>query len=121
MTPEEKRARKKAYREANKEQVAAKNKAYYEANKEQLVAHQKAYVEANAEKVVAQRKAYYEANKEKYAARNKASRAELKPSHVAVALKMPVSEVPPELLELKRDQLRLVRMNRELKKELKNV
>jgi len=54
MTPEEKAARKKAFR-----------KAYYEANKEREAAVNKAYREANPEKIKAIRKEYCEANKER--------------------------------------------------------
>ena len=43
-------AKKKAYNEANKEEIAAKKKAYYEANKEEIAAKAKVYVEANKKK-----------------------------------------------------------------------
>ena len=46
-------ARRKAYREANKDKVAAQQKAWYEANKDRIAAQQKAYREANKDKVAA--------------------------------------------------------------------
>ena len=49
-------ARRKAYREANKDKVAARQKAWYEANKDKVAARQKAYREANKDKVAAQQK-----------------------------------------------------------------
>jgi hypothetical protein len=64
----------RAYREANKEEIAANTKAYKEANKEKIAAKTKAYREANKEKIAAQHKAYREANKEKVAALHKAYR-----------------------------------------------
>jgi hypothetical protein len=66
------KARKKAYREANKEAIAAKGKAYHEANKEAIAAKGRAYREANKEKIKARVKVYREANKEKIKARVKA-------------------------------------------------
>jgi len=66
------KAYREAYREANKEKVAASQKAYCEANPEKVKAHQKAYREANKEKVAASQKAWTEANKEKRAASQKA-------------------------------------------------
>ena len=64
-------ARRKAYREANKDKVAARRKAYCKANKDKVAAQQKAYREANKDKVAARQKAWYEANKDKVAARQK--------------------------------------------------
>ena len=64
-------ARRKAYREANKDKVAAWRKAYREANKDKVAAWQKAWYEANKDKVAARQKAWYEANKDKVAARQK--------------------------------------------------
>jgi hypothetical protein len=57
--------KKKAWREANKEELAAKKKAWYEANKEKVKAQKKAYREANKEKIEERDKVYREANKEK--------------------------------------------------------
>lgn len=63
---------KKAWYEANKEQMKAKKKAYYEANKEACKARQKAYREANKEQRKASMKAWKEANKEHYSDYQKA-------------------------------------------------
>ncbi len=67
-------ARGKAYREANKDKIAARAKAWYEANKDEIAARRK----ANPDKMVAYYKAYKESNKDKIAAQNKAYRAENK-------------------------------------------
>ena len=64
-TSEAKRARNKAYYEANKEKESARKKAYYEANKERELARNKAYYEANKEKEQARKKAYREANRDR--------------------------------------------------------
>ena len=44
-------AKKKAYREANRDKVAARNKAYYEANRDEVAARNKAYRKANRDKL----------------------------------------------------------------------
>jgi len=51
-TPAQKRAaaKRKAYYEANRDEIAAKKKAYYEANRDEIAAKQKAYYEANRDK-----------------------------------------------------------------------
>ena len=68
--PENRKAYKKAYREANREKRKARDKAYREANREKV----KAYYEANREKIKARDKAYREAYPEKKKARSKAYR-----------------------------------------------
>ena len=65
-------AKRRAYREANREEIAAKKRAYYEANREEIAAKQKAYYEANREEIAAKKRAYYEANREEIAAKQKA-------------------------------------------------
>jgi hypothetical protein len=42
-------------------------------------------------------------------------------AQVANRLRMPVAECPPELIELKRQQLAIHRITKQLKKEIKNV
>jgi 5-methylcytosine-specific restriction endonuclease McrA len=75
---ERKRARDKAWREANKERKRAINKAWREANKERARACEKVWREANKERerarACARTKAWYEANKERALARAKAWR-----------------------------------------------
>ena len=71
---EKRRAWKKAYYEANKEETLAKKRAYYQANKEEKIAKAKAYRKANKKKILAKKKAYYEANKEEILAYKKVYR-----------------------------------------------
>jgi esterase/lipase len=68
------KAKAKAYREANREEIEARMKAYREANHEEITAQAKAYREANHEEIKAQKKAYREANPEEIKARMKAYR-----------------------------------------------
>ena len=68
---EELAAYKKAWYQANKEKIAAKHKAYYEANKKEITDYKRSYQKANKEEIASKRKRYYEANKEKIAAKHK--------------------------------------------------
>ena len=65
---------RKAYREANKDEIKDYQKAWYEANKDERKAYKKAWYEDNKEKIKDYRKAWYEANKEKRNAQIKAYR-----------------------------------------------
>ena len=60
-------AKKREYREANREEIAAKQRAYYEANREEIAAKNRAYYEAKREEIAAKKRAYREANREELA------------------------------------------------------
>jgi hypothetical protein len=74
MTKEEKAAKNKAWREANKEKVKADGLAYREANREKIKAKMRAWWAANSEELNAKKKVYVAANQEAVNARNKAYR-----------------------------------------------
>ena len=42
-------------------------------------------------------------------------------AYVANILKVPVKNIPPELIQLKREQLRIYRLTKQLKNEIENV
>jgi hypothetical protein len=71
----------------------ARDKAYYEANREKRNALAKAYNEANREKVKARRKAYYWAYLEKKKARCKAYR-----------IRLAIAELPDDIKPLRAKQ-----------------
>jgi len=110
------KAYKKAYYKAYRK---AQMKAHYKANSENIKAQQKAYRKANSEHIKAQQKAYRKANSEhtKELAKeyDKARVDSLLDSYVVRSLNMKKEEVTPELLELKRDQLKIFRLLREAK------
>ena len=106
MTPEQEAAWK--------ESTAARDKAYYEANKEKVAARHRTYREANKEKLAAREKAYREANKEKVVARHRTYRELITDQYAAQKLGLKKSECPPELIEMKREQLLIARMTKEL-------
>ena len=55
--------RRKAYYEKNKDEISAYRKAYYEKNKDKVIAHNKAWKKANKDKVIAHNKAWFERKK----------------------------------------------------------
>lgn len=59
------------------------------------------------------------ANPDRVKASNDKKVAELKPAYLAKKLRIPVAQLTPELLELKRQQLELHRLQRQLQKLLK--
>ena len=56
---------KKAYYEANKDNIAVRERAYYEANKDNITKRKKAYYEDNKDNIAAKVKTYRESNKDK--------------------------------------------------------
>lgn len=85
MTPQEKKAYLKAYREANKEKLAAQMKANYEKNRALRLLQAKAYREANKEKVAAYNKVWHTANREKALAQMRARYASDKEYYAAAS------------------------------------
>ena len=76
-TPEDRTAaRRKAYREANRELLCAKRRAYYATHQELECARNKQYRKVNRELVYAKNKAWNKANKEHVAAKRKTRYAE---------------------------------------------
>jgi hypothetical protein len=61
----------KAWRETNKDMKRAMDKVYYEKNKEHILEQQRAYYEANKEQINARNKAYWQKNKEHLDAKSK--------------------------------------------------
>jgi len=136
MSDEERRAKARAKYAENPEKHRARAKAWYAANPERARENNTAWCAANLEKKRESNTAWRAANPEKHRAcslvwsrehpedvirQTSKAREDLAPSYVAFVLQMSVKDVTPELLELKREQLRLTRIARELKKELKNV
>jgi 5-methylcytosine-specific restriction endonuclease McrA len=64
MTPEEKRAYNRAYREANRERLLAADRARYELNRAKMNAQNKAYRQAHATEIAEREKRNYEINRE---------------------------------------------------------
>lgn len=73
-------------------------------------AYQKAYHKANADKLRESRKAYKKANADKIAEYHKANVDNLTSRYIASNIGLPIEDIPPELIELKRAQLKLHRL-----------
>ena len=86
---EREKARQKAYREANREREYKRQKAWREANKEQMLNKLRAYAES------------------------------LPAPYVASRLGMKTAECQPELIELKREQIAMLRLVKQLNKVIK--
>lgn len=121
MTPEQEaewkakiRAYQKAYQDSNREKINARNRAFHKANRDKI----KACREANLEKYLAREKASREANREKRLADEKARRESLADGYVADRLRIPIAECPPELIEMKRQQLLIHRSIKQLNQKL---
>lgn len=59
----------RAYRAANRKNIAKYNRAYYEANRERIAEKQRAHRKANRDEIAERNRAYREANPEKFAER----------------------------------------------------
>lgn len=122
----------KAYREANKERDAdrantARRKelaaARYQKNKESVSAKAAEWRTKNSEYVLSYNLAYYRENKKRLLAKQNAYQAvcteQLTDGYVSAVLKIPVAECPTELLALKREQLTIKRLSRQIKQTTK--
>lgn len=105
MTPEQKRAKHKRWRDSNLEHVRSVRR---ETARKLYAAKPDAY------RALAKR--WRDDNRELALAMNRASRINLSRGYVAMLLGMPASDAPQELIALKREQLAIKRMARELKK-----
>lgn len=100
----------------NREKVKASNAKYYAENPDKVKAINAEYRAKNRPKVSARKAEYRSKNLEKVKASNAKHSLGLSQSYVAGTLGMRVGELTPLLLELKRQQLTLRRMARQLKK-----
>ena len=64
-------AKRREYRQENKEEINARNRKYRQENKEKVAATGRNYYQENKEKVAAKKREYYQENKEKVAANNR--------------------------------------------------
>lgn len=132
--------RHKKYRLKNKEKIREYhkeyNKKYYLKNKEKIKEREKKYCLKNKEKIKEKnkerylknieaykesrsknkekRKEYLLKNKDKFTKVNKKYRDSLCDAYIAGLLHIPVKECPTELIELKRAQIKLIRITKEV-------
>jgi len=65
ITDQEKKEKKKEYREVNREKISKQMKGFYEENKVQILEQRKEYGQINKEKIAEYKKEYREVNREK--------------------------------------------------------
>lgn len=108
-----------AWREKNRERNRANERAWEERNRGHIRERQRARYRADPEKAKAPTEAWVRANPEKVLAVAKRARDGLTKAYIASKLRIPVRDLTPELLALKREQLALKRLSREIKRELR--
>ena len=118
--PEKVKASRAKWHAENREKVKARKAKYRAENAEKEKAYRAKHRVENAEKAKAYVAKYRVENAEKVKAYVAKQTAELSPSYVANLLRIPVAEIPPELLDLKREQLQLYRLTNKLRKEIRN-
>jgi hypothetical protein len=111
----------KAYREANKEALKTCNKAYREANKEAIKTYDKVRREENTEKANISGKLWRKAHPERCRKYGKIKVIKLTDAYIRLRLGMTKEQATPELIELKRTQLQLIRLTREFKNERSKI
>lgn len=114
--PEANRAAKKARYETNKARILEQQRQYYERNKQRILEAQRKTPEENRAHV----KAWVKANPDKRRAQMRRRVENLQPHYVreliAKKTSLRTGDIPLELVALKREQLAIKRMARELKK-----
>lgn len=116
--------RQEKYRARHKDVIAEKHRRYREANlakvrETQRLSTAKAFA-SNPEKFRAACRAWHKNNPENAAKRSRKKVDGLSDGYVASAMRVKVSDATTELLALKREQLAIKRMTRELKKAITN-
>lgn len=107
------------WRAKNPGRAAAARRRYVEKNPEKCAEAASASQKAKPEVYAAASRRYYNKNPEKVKALMRKQMEELHDCYIARSMGISVKDATPELLELKREQLRVHRMARELKKSLK--
>ena len=112
--------RHRQYRAENRDKNAEYQRQYYAENRDKIVEHQRQYRAENRDKIAEYHLQYYSENRDKKAEYLRQYRAALPDACVAQEIKrgttLTRADIPPELLEAKRLQLKLKRLAREAMK-----
>ena len=79
----------------------------------------KEYREAHRREILAQNKEWRESHKSERSAQNEEHRESLTDGYVATLLRLPTELIPPEMMEMKRNRMKLTRELVILKKAIK--
>lgn len=119
--PEKVKALRKKYIQKNTAKEKARQKKYREENPEKAKASAKKYREANPGKEKARQKKYHEENPERSKEQHKKAKDELRDSYIKVLLTLQLrckaSELPSELIEVKRKHFQVLQKIKEMTDE----
>jgi hypothetical protein len=118
---EEVKARAAAYHLAHKEECNARSVAYRIKHTEEVKAREVAYRAAHIEEYRARDATYHLKHTEKIKARQAMYRECLADNYIAGGFRIPIAKCPPELIELKREHLKNVRVYRQLKQTIGEI
>ncbi len=112
-------AQEKKYRAENKEKISAQQKKYRAENKEKESSRKKKWQVENKEKVSAIQKKYQVENKERISAQQKKHREGLPDVYIkrliVKGIPLKPKDIPQCLVDLKREELKINRLIREMK------
>ena len=110
-----------AWAKANPDKVKANNAAWAKANPDKRRAKEAAWRNANPDKRRAKEAAWRNANPDKVKAKGAAQTKALTPSYVASTIGVRVADLTPDLLTLKREQIEIHRLAKQVKQHLKEI
>jgi hypothetical protein len=114
-------ARSKAWAAENRSAIRVHKAKWAAANPEYVAAKSARWAAANPERVAAISAGSRERNRVETRVRAARKTAEMSNFYIANLLRLPVSQCPPDLISLKREQLRFYRLARQLAAALNEV
>ena len=112
--PEKSKATSRKWKEGNQEKVKVAVRKWREENQEKARAASRKWYEENPEKAKAKARKQYEENPEKVNAIARKNIETLSDRYVSKRIGAPIKDLSPEIIELKREQLLMFRLNKEL-------
>ena len=110
------RETEKSHYKKNKKRLNAESREYYKKNRDKILELTKKYQEENKDKIRQKAKIYYKKNKKKRNAKCREYAEELSDGYIAVRIGISAKDIkyiPPELIELKRNIIKLKRAKNE--------
>ena len=112
--PEKVKAASRKWHKENPEKVKAADRKWHKENLEKVKAAVRKWHKENPEKVKAAARKWQEENPEKAKEADRKRRETLSDGYVSKRIGVPTKELSPEIIELKREQLSMFRLNKEL-------
>ena len=110
----------KEYHKQNQDKRNLESKEYYKQNRDKILKYRKEYREQNQDK----RKEYYKQNQDKRKEYYKQNRDKLEDNYIKNSLSnisgIKFKDISPELIEAKREQIKLYRLIKKIKNELRS-